>query len=170
MDDAGRLDCWGNNAYCECMSGMGSGYNTRYGCLCQASSIRCEFGEKQQCEVYSCCMGSMSMFELDDTKVKTCLGIDNSTAVETVTCPYIGSTSSSSDSNLSTNDSNSSTKPSLGAVDNTTTETLSAPPTTKPTTVLGTSVPSAAAELSISMIKTFTMSMVSSVIGWLFMV
>jgi hypothetical protein len=35
---------------------------------------------------------------------------------------------------------------------------------------LGTPVPSAAAELSISMIKTLTIYVVSSVIGWLFMV
>ena len=106
----------------------------------------------------------------DDTKMKACLGIDNSTAVETVTCPYTGSTSSS-ESNLSTNDSNSITKPSPSAIATTTTEALPPlPPTTKPTAVLGTPVPSAAAELSISMIKTLTISVVSSVIGWLFMV
>lgn len=127
------------------------------------------------------------MFDVDDTKVKACLGIDNSTVAETVTCPYIGSTSSS-ESNVSTNDSDSiskpnpsadgdantasSTTPSPSAIDTTTTttEALPPPPTTKPTVVLGTPVPSAASESSISMIKTLTFAMVSSVIGWLFMV
>ena len=163
-DDSGRVGCFSNQWYDEC---IGMRYSV-YQCLCEKSSIECYLSQDpQQCEVYDCCSSNYG----NETGMKACLNIgQNSTLLTTgdstvsTTSPTVANENNTDTQVKNNTDSNStSTDLPTPVAANTTTET--------PTPLIldnsaGTPTPSAAG--SIFTIKSLALSVVSSIVGWLF--
>jgi hypothetical protein len=74
-DDAGRVDCVSVTSYDECISSGGNG--SGYGCLCEKNAILCTLGEDQEaCKIRDCCVLSSNGLEVEVWK--DCRGLQNS--------------------------------------------------------------------------------------------